>query len=352
MSIDLVKLDNFAVDFTDGSISPSFKTRLEITKSTIQGMSSDPSTQADFKIEGNIDQSATINSAGQMNPLNAMQSAKVDFSLKDFKLPPVSPYSAKYTGYKIADGKLHLDLKYQVEKSTFAGDNKIFVEQLKLGDQVDSPDATNLPVGLAVTLLKGADGNITLNVPVSGNVNDPQFDFGETFTSSITGSMEELNAAQSEASRDSPPSSTVTDSSTSSTMTDIDDIKGEEVHFIEFEFGRSKLSEQATKKLNALAKFLTESSALKLGIEGTAVRHKDQAQIAEKQAKQEKTSSEQEAVDDKQLVMLALTRANEVKKYLIQKGKIAETRIQLKPLKIIAITAEEYGRVELHLSAQ
>jgi len=104
-------------------------------------------------------------------------------------------------------------------------------------------------------------------------------------------------------------------------------------------------------------KFLIESSALKLGIEGTAVRHKDQARIAEKQAKQEKTSSEQEAakdrpVDDKQLVMLALTRANEVKKYLIQKGKIAETRIQLTPLKIKAITAEEYGRVELHLSGQ
>jgi outer membrane protein OmpA-like peptidoglycan-associated protein len=357
MSIDLVRLNNFVVDFIDESITPSYNTHLEIAEGTMKGMSSDPSAMADFKVDGTIDQSATIKSTGQMNPLNAMHYAKMDFSLKDFELIPVSPYSAKYTGYKIADGKLHLDLKYQVEKSTFAGENKIFVEQLKLGDQVDSPDATNLPVALAVTLLKGADGNITLNVPVSGNVNDPQFDLGETFTSSITGSMEALNAAQSEASKDSPPSSAVADSSTSSTMTDSDDIKGEEVRYIEFDFGFSKLSEQATKKLDALAKFLSESSALKLGIEGTAVRHKDQAQIAEKQARQEKTSSEQEAakdrpVDDKQLVMLALTRANEVKKYLIQKGKIAESRIQLTPLKIIAITAEEYGRVELYLSEQ
>ena len=348
MSVDRVKIDNFAVDFIDGSIAPPFKTELEISEATVKGLSSDPSAMADFKMEGTIDQSATIKSFGQMNPLNAMQSAKVDFSLKDFKLPPVSPYSGKYAGYQIADGKLHLDLKYQVENSTFTGDNKIVVEQLKLGEKVDSADATNLPVALAVTLLTGADGNITLQVPVSGNVKSPEFDFGKTFTSSMTGSMEELNAAQSEASKDS---------STSSTMTDSDDIKGEEVRYIEFEFGLSKLSEQATKKLDALAKFLTESSALKLGIEGTAVRHKDQAQIAEKQAKQEKTSSEQGAakdrpVDDKQLVMLALTRANEVKKYLIQKGKIAETRIQLKPLKIIAITAEEYGRVELYLSAQ
>jgi outer membrane protein OmpA-like peptidoglycan-associated protein len=142
-----------------------------------------------------------------------------------------------------------------------------------------------------------------------------------------------------------------------STVKDIDDIKAEEVRFIEFGFGLSELSENALKKLDGFAKFLNERPALTLGIKGSAVRHKDQAQTADKQAKQEKTSSEQEAakdkpVDDKQLVMLALTRANEVKKYLIQKGKIAETRIQLKPLKILALTAEEYGRVELILSGQ
>ena len=133
MSIDLVKLDNFAVDFIDGSITPSYKTHLEITKGTMKGLSSDPSARADFKIEGTIDQSATIKSAGQMNPLNAMHYAKVDFSLKDFKLTPVSPYSAKYAGYKIAEGKLHLDLKYRVDENTFSGDNKIFVDQLTAG---------------------------------------------------------------------------------------------------------------------------------------------------------------------------------------------------------------------------
>jgi outer membrane protein OmpA-like peptidoglycan-associated protein len=313
-----------------------------------------------------------------------MQYAKVDFALKDFMLKPVSPYSSKYAGYKIAEGTLHLDLKYRVDDSTFTGDNKIFVDRLALGDKVDSPAATNLPVALAVAVLTGGDGSITLQVPISGNINDPQFDIGQIILSALTGAMTDVSILQSSATADSSQSSTATDSSTASTatssstssitadsssdptvtdsptvstVTGMDDIKGEEVHFIEFEFGLSKLSVEATKKLDALAKFLTESSALKLGIEGTAVRHKDQAQIAEKQAKQEKTSSEQEAakirpVDDKQLVMLALTRANEVKKYLIQKGKIAETRIQLKPLKILAITAEEYGRVELHLSGQ
>jgi outer membrane protein OmpA-like peptidoglycan-associated protein len=356
MAIDLARLNNFSVDFIDGSITPPYNTHLEITKGTMKGLSSDPSARADFKIEGTIDQSATVKSVGQMNPLNAMQYAKVDFSLKDFKLKPVSPYSSKYAGYKIAEGTLDLDLKYRVDDNTFTGDNKIIVDRLTLGDKVDSPDATDLPVALAVTVLTGGDGSITLQVPVSGNINDPQFDFGQVITSALTGAMENVS---------SPEPSAVTDSSPSSTVTDIDDVKGEEVHFVEFEFGLSELSEHATKKLDALAKFLNEKSALTLGIEGTADRQMDRAKISGKQVKKEKPGSNQkaaktqqndpaedQAIDDNQLKMLALTRANLVKSYLTRKGKVAAKRLRLKPPKIISTTDKKYGRVELYRSAQ
>ena len=371
MSINLARLNNFSVDFIDGSITPSYKTHLEITKGTMKGLSSDPSARADFKIEGTIDRSATINSAGQMNPLNAMHYAKVDFSLKDFKLKPVSPYASKYAGYKIAEGKLHLDLKYRVDNSTFTGDNKIFVDQLTLSDKVDSPDATKLPVALGVALLKGVDGRITLQVPVSGNVKDPQFDFGQTITSALTKAMANVS------------------SSPFSTFTDIGGFKGEELRFIEFESGLPELSAHATKKLNALAKFLNERSALTLDIEGTADRHIDWGKMSDKQAKEEKPSKDggvfrsfiskisgkqakkekpssqqktakvqqkdlakDQAIDDNQLKKLAQMRANIVKDYLVQKGKVSAKRVQLKPVKITSTTNKEHGRVELYLSAQ
>jgi len=99
------------------------------------------------------------------------------------------------------------------------------------------------------------------------------------------------------------------------------------VRFIEFEFGFSELSAQATKKLDAFAKFLNEKFDLTLGIEGTADRQMDGAKLSEKQA-------EDQAIDDKQLNMLALTRANLVKNYLVRKGQVAAKRIQLKPAKI------------------
>ena len=92
------------------------------------------------------------------------------------------------------------------------------------------------------------------------------------------------------------------------------------------------------KKLDALAKFLNEKSDLTLGIEGSADRRMDRIN--------------NQAIDDKQLTMLALTRANLVKNYLIQNGKVAAARVQLKRAKITSSTDKEYSRVELLLSGQ
>ncbi|UCD34468.1 MAG: DUF748 domain-containing protein, partial [Nitrospiraceae bacterium] len=282
MSVDLVELHNFSADFIDSSMTPSYSTTMEITHGTMKGLSSDPAARADFEIEGTIDRSATLKSAGQMNPLNAMHYAKVDFSLKDFELKPVSPYSGKYVGYKIAEGTLHLELKYSVDDNALAGDNKLFVDQLTLGDKVDSPDATDLPVALGVALLKDANGRIALQLPVKGNVKDPQFDFGHAITSGLTGTLDDVS------------------SSPFSTITDIDGFKGEELRFIEFEFGLAELTEGANKKLSALAGFLNERPSLILSIEGTADRQMDWAAVSGKQSEKEKPGSTPAAADAQQ----------------------------------------------------
>ncbi len=328
MSIELINLDNFIVDFIDQSIKPSYATHLEISKGMMNGLSSDPSARADFKIDGTIDKSAIIESKGQMNPLNAMQYTHVDFSLKDFDLKPVSPYSGKYIGYKIEEGTLHLDLEYQVDDNSVIGANRIIIDQLTLGDGVDSPDAIDLPVVLGVALLKDADGRISLQMPVEGNVENPQFDFGQAIISGLRGSMDNVI------------------NSPFSTIPAIDGFKGEELGYVEFEFGKTDLSERAKKKLDTLAKFLNGRSALILGIEGTADSEKDRVHMSEKPEKKE------ESADEIKLQKLAEKRANSVNDYLLEKGNVAAERILLKPVKIISSTQEEYARMELYLSAQ
>jgi hypothetical protein len=347
VNVDLVELHNFSADFVDKSMTPPYSTHLEVTNGTMKGLSSDPSARADYEIAGAIDQSATLKSSGEINPLNAMYYTYVDFSLEDFELKPVSPYSGKYVGYKIAEGTLHLRLKYSVDDNALAGDNKIIVDQLTLGDRVESPDAINLPVALGVALLKDANGRIALQVPVKGNVKDPQFDFGHAVTSGLTGTFDDVN------------------SEPFSLITEIDGVKGEELRFIEFDFGQSELGAGALHKLDALVKFLKERPSLILTIEGTADRQRDWDAVSGKTVKKEEPVSAQKTakaeqkelpedqyMDEKKLEELAHGRAIQVKDYLLQKGAVTPERVQLKPVKIISTTSKEYGYAELYLSVQ
>jgi outer membrane protein OmpA-like peptidoglycan-associated protein len=347
MNIDRVQLENLAADFVDGSISPTYSTHVEITEGSVKGLSSDPAVLADFKIEGRIDPAATFGGTGRMNPMSARQYSKADVSLKDFDLKPVSPYSGKFVGYNIDKGTLHLDLKYQVEDDQVNGNNVIYIDQLKLGEKVDSPHAPNLPIKLGVALLKDKKGRITVQVPVEGDVKDPRFNFGKAVQSALTGTIDDAG------------------SDPFSTIPEIDGFKGKDLRTVAFDFGLSELQKQETQKLNALAAFLKERDPLILGIVGTADRQMDGAAIlaespaeslpGDDQASDKDTKEEPalaQAVNDERLERLAQRRAEKVSRYLIEQARVEAKRIQLKPVEIKQTPDGETGLVELFLSVE
>ena len=56
------------------------------------------------------------------------------------------------TGYVLEKGKLTFNVAYLMENRKLEGKNSIYINQLTLGDTVDSPDAVSLPIQLAVAL--------------------------------------------------------------------------------------------------------------------------------------------------------------------------------------------------------
>ena len=90
----------------------------------------------------------------------------------------LSPYSATFAGRKIESGKLDLDLQYRIEQSQLKSQNKITLSQFKLGETVESPNSSSLPLDLAIALLTDAEGKIKASVPVEGSLDDPKFALG------------------------------------------------------------------------------------------------------------------------------------------------------------------------------
>jgi hypothetical protein len=175
IDIDKVRIENGSANFSDFFIKPNFAANVQDLNGAVQGLSSKPQARANVVLEGNVDKYAPVKVTGQFNPFSQEPHAELAVSFKDFELTKVTPYSGKFAGYTIEKGRVSLDLKYKRSGDKLIGENEIFLQQFTLGERVESASATTLPVKLAVAIMKDPQGNISLNVPVEGDLNDPGF---------------------------------------------------------------------------------------------------------------------------------------------------------------------------------
>jgi hypothetical protein len=173
-----VSLEKGIVDFADLSLRPQFATKIHELKGVIIGISSSPGSRTQVELEGRVDEYGTSNIKGEINSFDPKEFTDISVVFKNVEMTNLTPYSGKFAGYKIDSGKLSLDLQYKIKDSKLLGKNKIVINTLKLGEKVDSPDAVKLPLKLAVAILKDANGVIDLDLPVSGDLNDPEFRYG------------------------------------------------------------------------------------------------------------------------------------------------------------------------------
>jgi hypothetical protein len=125
------------------------------------------------------------------------------------------------------------------------------LDQLTFGARVESPDATKLPVLLAVALLKDRRGVIDIRLPISGSLDDPQFSVGgliirvivNLITKAVTAPFALLSAVFG---------------------------GGEELSTVMFSAGSAALGDDAQKRTDTLAKALADRPALKLDVGGRA----------------------------------------------------------------------------------
>ena len=142
------------------------------------GLSSDADSRAQVSLEGGVDRYAPVKISGEVNYLAADAYTNLAATFRNIELTSFNPYSSKFMGYRIEKGKLSIDTNYFVEQRRLKANRKILISQLQLGEKVKSPDATKLPLKLAIALLKDRNGDISLDLPVGGTLDDPTFRLG------------------------------------------------------------------------------------------------------------------------------------------------------------------------------
>jgi hypothetical protein len=224
----------------------------------ISGLSTDENAVADVNIQGKLNEAVPLEITGKINPLKADAFVDLVARFKDLDLGGMTPYSGKYAGYAIEKGKLSLDVKYLIVGRKLESQNKIFLDQFTFGEQVESPAATKLPVRLAVALLKDRKGQINLDIPVSGSLDDPSFSYGSIILKILLNLL--VKAATS-------PFSLL--------GALFGGGGGEDLGYAEFDYGSSTLSDTAQKKVATLAKALQDRPALRLEMSGFVDKEQD-----------------------------------------------------------------------------
>ena len=178
VSVPEIVISDSSIDFKDESLPINFQAVIGDLNGDITGLSTDPASTLAVDLKGSVEGYAPVTLGGTVKPFAEQPEMGMGLTFEGVDLVLLTPYSSTYAGYDIERGLLNLDLEYSLENNRLQGDNKVVVDQLKLGDRVESDRAVDLPIELALALLTDINGVIDLAVPVSGDLADPQFSIG------------------------------------------------------------------------------------------------------------------------------------------------------------------------------
>ncbi|MGY4639800.1 DUF748 domain-containing protein [Pseudomonas sp. TE24901] len=256
--IGQIAINDGSANFADFSLTPNFATAIQQLNGQIGTIDSRQAKPASVNINGKVDRYAPVTIKGSVNPFDPMAALDIATSFKRVELTTLTPYSGKFAGFRIRKGRLNLDLHYVITKGQLKAENKVVVEQLQLGEKVDSADAVDLPIRLAIALLKDSDGKISIELPVTGDLNNPQFSVMPIVWQTLRNLV--VRAATA-------PFKFIGGLISGGGAEDLGNVS--------FAAGSSDLSKDAEGALNSLAKALKERPALRLEIEGTAAASSD-----------------------------------------------------------------------------
>ncbi len=250
VTIERIRIEHGEMDFADYSLALPFGTRIHDFKGAFSGISTRPGSVAQLELDGKVDEYGLARAVGQLDLFNPTGFMDIKVVFRNVEMTNLTPYSATFAGRKIASGKLSLDLEYKIKARQLLGENRIVMDQLTLGERVQSPTAKDLPLDLALAILKDSDGKIDLGLPVSGSLDDPQFSYGQIIWKAITNIIGKIVTAPFRA------------------LGALFGGGGEKLEQILFEAGEAGLTPPEMEKFKKISQILAKRPGLSLSVKG------------------------------------------------------------------------------------
>lgn len=306
-----------------------------------------PAADTAVRLETTIKPHAKVAISGKVRPFAQRLTLSLDGRIQALDLAPLSGYAEKRLGFSLRTGQLDGETSVKIDGGRIDGVGKATVRQLAL-DLLDTPEARTLagalPVSLdtALDLLRDDRNSIRVTVPVTGDIEDPQFDLSETINRAIGRAIgQTVRTTLTVLFPVGAIASAIIDSASSESELLLAPLG--------FTAGNSELDGKASSYLDQLARLLNERPRVRVSLCGAATESdwaillpdvqarrqaparqgdaaKDAAQPQATRPQVEQTPVPPE-VRDARLSRLAEARAGTVRRYLVERHEVDSQRL-------------------------
>lgn len=172
--INQLKIENGLIILRDNTYAEPFDYQLGEIAMKVDSISSDSKWVTAYSTM-RLNKKGKLQAELGINPSDPYE-LKIDYVITNFQLSDLSIFSRHYVGYPILLGNMYYKGKSVIKGRQLSSENKLIVRNAKLGKK--SGGLMNLPLKLALYLLKDIHGDITLDLPLAGDLNDPKTKIG------------------------------------------------------------------------------------------------------------------------------------------------------------------------------
>jgi hypothetical protein len=188
LSFKEIVIEDGYIRFLDHTTKPPFSNDISKLNLSVKDLSNKASQRAAVDLKAIIGGDSTLGVRGQLSGIGAPTYVNMATELNKFALPSANPYVDGAIAWIIRRGDLTAKLDTTIDGDKLDAKNDILIGNLKVARSRPSEEVKNrlgLPLGLVVALIKDGDGNIHVKVPITGTLNDQQFDWSDAIWTAV-----------------------------------------------------------------------------------------------------------------------------------------------------------------------
>lgn len=173
--LNKLQVKNTSVSANDFTIKKPFS--YKVSGISVNGSNINLNTPCAVTVGANFPEGGTL-SVKYKGSLSDLSTMDAYISVKNLALKHFSPYSYHFTGYPIISGTMAFASDNKINKFNLDSKNTIDIYNIDVGDKdPDSDPEFTVPMKVGLYILKDKDDKIQFDVPVQGNMQDPEFSY-------------------------------------------------------------------------------------------------------------------------------------------------------------------------------